>query len=62
MAKNIITEELVAAELKKLGYDINDMDYGDDAIRKKVCEEYGIEITDQWSDNCNWFIYEESTA
>lgn len=60
MAKNIITEELVAAELKKLGY--GELDYGDDSVRKKVCEEYGIEITDQWSDNCNWFIYEESTA
>ena len=60
MGKNVITEELVAAELKKLGYDISlpQTSY----VRKKVCEEYGIKITDEWSDNCNWFIYEENTA
>lgn len=63
MGKNVITEELVAAELKKLGYDIYKTKHDtQDVIRKKVCEEYGIKITDEWSDNCNWFIYEESTA
>ena len=61
MNKNTITEELVRAELKKLGYFTPASTYTNTHIDNKVCEEFGVRITDEWSPDVKWYIYEETT-
>ena len=62
MGKNKITDEMVEKELLKRGYKEHTSLEDDDYIFKKVSEETGITIVDTWEDNCQHYIYEESTA
>ena len=61
MSKNTITDELIAKELLKLGYDESKFE-DEEYIHDLVCNHYDLEITSRWSDNCNFFMYEEQTA
>ena len=59
MSKKILTEELIQETLAKKGW-TEDLSY--EAMLKKVCEYYDTEIIEDWDDNCDFFIYAESTA
>ena len=62
MGKNKITDEMIEAELLKRGYKEHESQTDDTFVNKKVCEEYGVEITENWENGCEFYIYEESTA
>ena len=61
MSKNTITDELIAKELLKLGYDESKFE-DEEYIHNLVCDHYDLEITSRWSANCDFFMYEEQTA
>ena len=61
MSKNKITEELISEQMLKLGYDdskFNDEEY----VQNKVLEHYEISITNEWTNGCSFYMYEESTS
>lgn len=56
-----ITEELI--EEKMISYGFGEVDSHDEEhIRKIILDYYDTELTDQWNENCDYYIYEESTA
>ena len=56
-----ITEELIEQKMISYGYgETNSHD--EDHVRKIVLDHFDAEITDQWQQNCDYYIYEESTA
>jgi len=59
MSKKILTEELIQEKLAEKGW-TEDLSY--EAMLEKVCEYYDTEIIEDWDDNCDFFIYAESTA
>jgi len=59
MSKKILTEELIQERLAEKGW-TEDLSY--ELMLKKVCDYYDTEITEDWDDNCDFFIYSESTA
>ena len=61
MSKKLITDELI--EEKMISYGFGEVDSHDEEhARKVVLNHYDAELTDQWNDNCEYYIYEESTA
>ena len=63
MSKKILTQELIEQALEDKGYPLTHnegMTY--EFMLKKVCEYYGAEISEDWDDNADFFIYSESTA
>ena len=57
----ILTDELIKEKLAKQGWlDINEVDHKDQ--KKMVLDHYNVEFTDQFSNNCDYYIYSESTA
>ena len=61
MSKKVITDEII--EKKMISYGFGEVDsHDEDHIRKVVCEHYDLEITDDWSNDCDHYIYEETTA
>ena len=63
MATKILTEELIEQKLAEKGYPLTHgegMTY--EFMLKKVCEYYDAEISEDWDDNADFFIYSESTA
>ena len=60
MAK-FITDELI--EQKMISYGFGETDSHDEEyVRKLILKHYDAELTDQWQQNCDYYIYEESTA
>jgi hypothetical protein len=56
-----ITEELIEQKMISYGYgETNSHD--EEYIKELVLNHYDAEITDQWQQNCDYYIYEESTA
>ena len=63
MSKKILTQELIEQTLAEKGYPLTHgegMTY--EFILKKVCEYYDAEISEDWDDNADFFIYSETTA
>lgn len=61
MSKKLITDELI--EQKMISYGFGEVDSHDEEhTRKVVLKHYDAELTDQWQENCEYYIYEESTA
>ena len=61
MSKKVITDELI--EKKMISYGFGEVDsHDEDHVRKVVCRHYDLEITDDWSNDCDHYIYEETTA
>lgn len=63
MATKILTQELIEERLAEKGYPLThgkDMTY--EFMLKKVCEYYDAEISEDWNDDADFFIYSESTA
>jgi len=56
-----ITDELI--EEKMISYGFGEVESHDEEhIRKIILDYYDTELTDQWNENCDYYIYEESTA
>ena len=56
----ILTDELIRKELAKQGWlHINEIDEEDQ--KEMVLEYYDIELTDRFDNNCEYYIYSEST-
>ena len=63
MSKKILTEELIQETLADRGYPMtHDEGVTYEFMLKKVCEYYDTEITEEWDDDADFFIYTESTA
>ncbi len=61
MSKKLITDELI--EEKMISYGFGEVDSHDEEhTRKVVLDYYDAELTDQWQENCEYYLYEESTA
>jgi len=61
MKEKLITDELI--EAKMISYGFGEIDSHDEEyVRKLILEHYDAELTDQWQQNCDYYIYEESTA
>ena len=61
MSKKLITDELI--EEKMISYGFGEKDSHDEEyVRKLILKYYDAELTDQWQQNCDYYIYEESTA
>ena len=60
MSKKLITDELINEMLEARGFgekQINDEDLAKEAVLK----HFGVEFTDDYSSNADFYIYEEST-
>lgn len=63
MSKKILTQELIEQKLAEKGYPLtHDEGISYEFMLKKVCEYYDAEISEDWDDNADFFIYSESTA
>ena len=61
MSKKLITDELI--EQKMISYGFGETDSHDEEyVRELILKHYDAELTDQWQSNCDYYIYEESTA
>jgi hypothetical protein len=61
MSKKLITDELI--EEKMISYGFGETDSHDEEyVRKLILKHYDAELTDQWQQNCDYYIYEESTS
>ena len=58
---NYITEELIEQKMISYGYGETDS-HDEEYIKELVLKHYDAELTDQWHQNCDYYIYEESTA
>ena len=56
-----ITEDLIEQGMIRLGYGEVDS-HDEDKVRKIVLDHFDAELTDQWRQNCEFYIYEESTS
>ena len=57
----IITPELINQRLEAKGFGEKQMQ-DEDSIREAVLNHFGYELTDEWDDSAEFFIYAESTA
>ena len=63
MSKKILTQELIEERLAEKGYPLtHDEGMTYEFMLKKACEYYDAEISDDWNDNADFFIYSETTA
>jgi hypothetical protein len=61
MGKNTITDELIEQKMAAKGF--SEQGYNDDdRIRESVMSHYEIELTTDWSDHHDFYIYEETTS
>lgn len=61
MNKKLITDELINERLEAKGfgeYQAND----EDLAKESVLKHFNLEFTDNYSDNADFYIYEETTA
>jgi len=57
----IITDKLMEAKMISKGFGEVDS-HDEEHVRKVVFKHYDLEITDDWLNDCDHYIYEESTA
>lgn len=63
MSKKILTQELIEQTLKDKGYPLtHDEGMTYEFMLKKVCDYYEAEISDDWNDDADFFMYSETTA
>ena len=63
MSKKILTQELIEQKLADKGYPLtHDEGMTYEFMLKKVCEYYDAEISEDWNDDADFFIYSETTA
>jgi len=63
MSKKILTQELIEQTLKDKGYPLtHDEGMTYEFMLKKVCDYYDAEISDDWNDDADFFMYSETTA
>ena len=63
MSKKILTQELIEERLAEKGYPLtHDEGMTYEFMLKKVCEYYDAEISEDWNDNADFFVYSETTA
>jgi hypothetical protein len=61
MSKKLITDELIEEKMIKLGFgEVESHD--EEHVRKVVLKHFDAELTSDWQNNCEFYIYEESTA
>ena len=61
MSKKLITDELIEQKMISYGYgETNSHD--EEYVRELILKHYDAELTDHWQNNCDYYIYEESTA
>jgi hypothetical protein len=61
MSKKLITDELINERLEAKGFgkkQIND----EDLAQKSVLKHFNVEFTDEWTNNADFYVYEESTV
>ena len=61
MSKKLITDELINKRLEAKGFgkkQIND----EDLAQKSVLKHFNVEFTDEWTNNADFYVYEESTV
>ena len=56
-----ITDDLIEERLTKKGFGEKDS-HDEEHVRKVVLKHFDLEITDDWSSDCDHYLYEESTA
>ena len=56
-----ITDELIEQRLIAKGYGDEDS-HDEEHVRNVVLKHFDLELTDNWSNDCSHYIYEESTA
>ena len=61
MSKKLITEELIEQKMISYGYGEKNS-HDEEYVRKLILKHFDAELTDQWQSNCDYYIYEESTA
>ena len=54
-------EEKLEQKMIEKGFGEKDS-HDEDHVRKVVCKHFNLELTDDWSNDCDHYIYEESTA
>lgn len=62
MSKKLITDELIQERLTLKGFGDETLEQNEATALQNVLDHYGIVITDQWNTDCDFYIYEESTA
>ena len=62
MSKKLITNELIQERLTLKGFGDETINENEATALQNVLDHYGIVITDQWKNEFDFYIYEESTA
>ena len=57
----LITEELINERLEAKGFGKKQQE-DEDTARQNVLNHYGIELTSDWTEKAEYYIYEESTS
>ena len=57
----VITEKLINDRLEAKGFGIKQQE-DPDLARKSVLDHYGVELTDNYTANASFYVYEESTV
>ncbi len=61
MSKKLITDELINERLEAKGFGDKQSE-DEDLAKESVLKHFGVEFTDQWSIDADFYVYEESTA
>jgi len=62
MSKKLITDELINERLEAKGFGEKQAGSDEDLAKESVLKHFGVEFTDDYSSNADFYIYEESTA
>ena len=57
----LITDELINERLEAKGFGEKQQE-NDEAARQNVLNHYGVELTDNWTEKADYYMYEESTG
>ena len=60
MKEKLITDELINEMLEAKGF--GEKQINDDFVQEAVLNHFNVELTDDYSSNADFYIYEESTA
>ena len=61
MSKKLITDELINERLEAKGFGEKQIE-DEDLTKESVLKHFSVEFTDDYSNNADFYIYEESTA
>ena len=61
MSKKLITDELINERLEAKGFGEKQIE-DEDLAKESVLKHFSVEFTDDYSNNADFYIYEESTA